>query len=73
MEVWTRCRHRPDNTGGIFDYWRSKQNRIEETDEITINFGDCVIRDITKNEEYEFKSLPEFMQKLFVVSTDMLQ
>jgi len=39
-------------------------DRIEETDEIAINFGDGVIRDITKDEEYEFKPLPEFMQKL---------
>lgn len=39
-------------------------DKIEETDEIAIDFGDGVIRDITKKGEYEFKPLPEFMQKL---------
>ena len=39
-------------------------DRIEETDQIEIRFDDGVITNITKNEEYQFKPLPEFMQKL---------
>jgi len=39
-------------------------DRIEETDQIEIRFDDGVITNLTKNEEYQFKPLPEFMQKL---------
>jgi len=39
-------------------------DRIEEGDEIEISFEDGVIRNNTKMEEYKFKPLPEFMQKL---------
>ena len=39
-------------------------DRIEEGDEIEINFEAGVIRNKTKKEEYKFKPLPEFMQKL---------
>ncbi len=39
-------------------------DRIEETDQIEIRFDDGVIRNLTKNEDYQFKPLPEFMQKL---------
>ncbi len=38
--------------------------RIEEGDEIEINFEAGMIRNNTKKEEYRFKPLPEFMQKL---------
>lgn len=39
-------------------------DRIEETDQIELRFDDGVITNLTKNEEYQFKPLPEFMQKL---------
>ncbi len=39
-------------------------DRIEEGDEIEINFEAGMIRNNTKKEEYRFKPLPEFMQKL---------
>ncbi|MCW3129552.1 MAG: 3-isopropylmalate dehydratase small subunit [Methanophagales archaeon] len=39
-------------------------DKIEEGDEIEINFDAGVIKNFTKNEEYKFKPLPEFMQKL---------
>ena len=39
-------------------------DRIEEGDEIEINFEAGMIRNNTKKEEYKFKPLPEFMQKL---------
>ncbi|MGB2842440.1 MAG: 3-isopropylmalate dehydratase small subunit [Halobacteriota archaeon] len=39
-------------------------DRIEERDEIEISFEAGVIRNNTKKEEYKFKPLPEFMQKL---------
>ncbi len=39
-------------------------DRIEERDEIEINFEDGVIMNHTKKEDYKFKPLPEFMQKL---------
>jgi 3-isopropylmalate/(R)-2-methylmalate dehydratase small subunit len=39
-------------------------NKIEEGDEIEISFEDGVIMNNTKKEEYKFKPLPEFMQKL---------
>jgi 3-isopropylmalate/(R)-2-methylmalate dehydratase small subunit len=39
-------------------------DRIEETDQIEIRFDYGVITNLTKNEEYQFKPLPEFMQKL---------
>ena len=38
--------------------------KIEEGDKIEINFDAGVIKNFTKNEEYKFKPLPEFMQKL---------
>jgi 3-isopropylmalate/(R)-2-methylmalate dehydratase small subunit len=39
-------------------------DRIEEGDEIELSFEDGVIKNDTKKEEYKFKPLPEFMQKL---------
>lgn len=39
-------------------------DRIEERDELEISFEAGVIRNNTKKEEYKFKPLPEFMQKL---------
>jgi 3-isopropylmalate/(R)-2-methylmalate dehydratase small subunit len=39
-------------------------DRIEERDEIEISFEEGVIKNNTKKEEYKFKPLPEFMQKL---------
>jgi len=39
-------------------------DKIEEGDEIEINFDAGVIKNFTRNEEYKFKPLPEFMQKL---------
>ncbi len=39
-------------------------DRIDETDQIEILFDDGVIKNHTKNEDYKFKPLPEFMQKL---------
>jgi 3-isopropylmalate/(R)-2-methylmalate dehydratase small subunit len=39
-------------------------DRIEEGDEIELSFEDGVIKNNTKKEEYKFKPLPEFMQKL---------
>ncbi|MBK5189973.1 MAG: 3-isopropylmalate dehydratase small subunit [Methanosarcinales archaeon] len=39
-------------------------DRIEETDQIEIRFDYGVITNLTKNKEYQFKPLPEFMQKL---------
>ncbi|NQE45689.1 Isopropylmalate/citramalate isomerase small subunit [ANME-1 cluster archaeon GoMg2] len=38
--------------------------RIEEVDEIEVNFDKGVIINLTKKEEYKFEPLPEFMQKL---------
>ena len=39
-------------------------DRIEEGDEIELNFERGVIMNRTRGEEYRFKPLPEFMQKL---------
>ncbi len=39
-------------------------DRIDETDQIEIRFDGGVIKNLTKNEEYSFKPLPEFMQNL---------
>ena len=39
-------------------------DRIEEGDEIEIQFEEGIIKNLTKNEEYQFKPLPEFMQRL---------
>jgi len=39
-------------------------DRIDETDQIEILFDGGVIKNLTKNEEYSFKPLPEFMQNL---------
>ncbi len=39
-------------------------DRVEEGDEIEISFEVGKIRNNTKKEEYKFKPLPEFMQKL---------
>lgn len=39
-------------------------NRIEEGDAIEVRFDDGVIKNRTKNEDYQFNPLPEFMQKL---------
>ena len=38
--------------------------RIDEGDEIELNFESGVIMNRTRGEEYRFKPLPEFMQKL---------
>ena len=39
-------------------------DRIEEGDEIEVRFDDGIIKNLTKNEEYQFHPLPEFMQRL---------
>jgi 3-isopropylmalate/(R)-2-methylmalate dehydratase small subunit len=39
-------------------------DKIEEGDGIEISFEEGVIRNHTKEEEYKFKPLPEFMQRL---------
>jgi 3-isopropylmalate/(R)-2-methylmalate dehydratase small subunit len=39
-------------------------DRIDETDQIEIRFDDGIIKNHTKNEDYKFEPLPEFMQKL---------
>jgi len=39
-------------------------DRVEEGDEIAIQFEEGIIKNLTKNEEYQFKPLPEFMQRL---------
>jgi len=38
--------------------------RVDEGDEIEIRFEDGIITNRTKKEEYQFKPLPEFMQRL---------
>lgn len=38
--------------------------QVDEEDEIEIQFDDGIIKNRTKNEEYQFKPLPEFMQRL---------
>ncbi len=38
--------------------------RIDEGDKIEILFDEGIIKNLTKSEEYKFKPLPEFMQKL---------
>ncbi|MBN1761648.1 MAG: 3-isopropylmalate dehydratase small subunit [Methanomicrobia archaeon] len=39
-------------------------NKIDEGDQIEIRFDDGIIKNLTKDEEYHFNPLPEFMQKL---------
>ena len=39
-------------------------DKVSDGDEIDIDFKRGVIRNLTKNEEYAFKPLPEFMEKL---------
>jgi 3-isopropylmalate dehydratase small subunit len=39
-------------------------DRIDETDQIELQFDDGRIKNLTKEEEYQFNPLPEFMQKL---------
>ena len=39
-------------------------DRVEEGDEIEIQFEEGIIKNRTKKEEYQFKPLPEFMQRL---------
>ena len=39
-------------------------DRIAETDQIEIRFDDGIIKNLTKEEEYQFNPLPDFMQKL---------
>jgi 3-isopropylmalate/(R)-2-methylmalate dehydratase small subunit len=39
-------------------------DKIDEGDQIEIRFDDGILRNLTKNEDYQFNPLPEFMQKL---------
>lgn len=39
-------------------------DRIDETDQIELRFDDGIIKNLTKEEEYQFNPLPDFMQKL---------
>jgi 3-isopropylmalate/(R)-2-methylmalate dehydratase small subunit len=39
-------------------------DKIDEGEQIEIRFDDGIIKNLTKNEEYQFNPLPEFMQKL---------
>lgn len=39
-------------------------DKIDEGDQIEILFDDGIIKNLTKDEEYHFNPLPEFMQKL---------
>jgi 3-isopropylmalate/(R)-2-methylmalate dehydratase small subunit len=39
-------------------------DKIDEGDQIEIRFDNGIIRNLTKNEDYQFNPLPEFMQKL---------
>jgi len=39
-------------------------DKIDEGDQIEIRFDDGIIKNLTKNEEYQIHPLPEFMQKL---------
>lgn len=38
--------------------------KIDENDELEVDFDNGIIRNINKNEEYKVASFPEFMQKL---------
>ena len=39
-------------------------DNVDEKDELALRFDDGIIRNLTKDEEYQFNPLPEFMQKL---------
>ncbi|RZN39865.1 MAG: 3-isopropylmalate dehydratase small subunit [Methanophagales archaeon ANME-1-THS] len=39
-------------------------DRVDEEDEIEIQFSDGIIKNRSKHEEYQFEPLPEFMQRL---------
>jgi 3-isopropylmalate/(R)-2-methylmalate dehydratase small subunit len=39
-------------------------DKIDEGDQIEIRFDGGILRNLTKNEDYQFNPLPEFMQKL---------
>jgi 3-isopropylmalate/(R)-2-methylmalate dehydratase small subunit len=39
-------------------------DKIDETDQLELRFDDGILRNLTKNEDYQFNPLPEFMQKL---------
>jgi len=39
-------------------------DKIDEGDQIEIRFDDGILKNLTKNEEYQINPLPEFMQKL---------
>ena len=43
---------------------REASERIDDTDEVEIDFDSGIIRNITKNEEYKGQPFPEFMQKI---------
>ena len=40
---------------------------IEAGDELEVNFDTGVIKNITKNEEYQGEAFPEFMQKIIIL------
>jgi 3-isopropylmalate/(R)-2-methylmalate dehydratase small subunit len=42
-------------------------DRIAETDQIELQFDDGIIKNLTKEEEYPFNPLPDFMQKLLEI------
>jgi 3-isopropylmalate/(R)-2-methylmalate dehydratase small subunit len=39
-------------------------DKIDETDQLELRFDDGILRNLTKDEDYQFNPLPEFMQKL---------
>lgn len=43
---------------------REASERIDDTDDVEIDFDSGIIRNITKNEEYKGQPFPEFMQKI---------
>ena len=43
---------------------REASERIDDTDEVEIDFDSGIIKNLTKNEEYKGQPFPEFMQKI---------
>jgi len=49
---------------GLPIYDISQTDRIDSEDEIEIDTKNGIVKNLTKNEEYTFKPIPEFMQEL---------
>ena len=41
-----------------------ESDKINEGDDLEINVGNGIIKNLTKNEEYKFELIPDFMQEL---------